>query len=471
MTHDAQVNPAATPPRQLVVLDTDPGVSWALEKGLQRSGYAVQSASTIAQVVQMAEGGQVDGIIMELLPEAGMDYEALSTLLSLPNAPKVLCVSIDTSPQTVIECMRRGAANFLTKPFGLADVRAAIRQAFMSEAQPLPPHIRRPSPSTSDSSLLIGVSPAIRELRTIIQQVARTDLNCLILGESGVGKDMVAREIHRVSQRKEKPFIKVNCSALPEMLLESELFGYEKGAFTGAVTAKPGRFNLAHNGIIFLDEIGEMQSSLQAKILQVIEHKEFTKLGGSGPSHVDVQILAATNADLAKMTDNGGFRNDLYFRLNEVCIWVPPLRERKEDVPLLVHHFIQKHSSETGTPLVDISTEDLNALSEYDWPGNVRELESAVKRWLVLGKSLLAPLHARSLKGTYSPNPMPGGQPAPTATDDKPAKEKRPEPSPDEILAALRKHKWNRRKAAEDLDMSYQALRRRIEKFELDKRG
>ncbi|MBN2309295.1 MAG: sigma-54-dependent Fis family transcriptional regulator, partial [Candidatus Hydrogenedentes bacterium] len=258
----------------------------------------------------------------------------------------------------------------------------------------------------------------------------------------------------------------------PEQLLESELFGYEKGAFTGAVSSKPGRFELANRGIIFLDEIGDMHANLQSKLLQVIEHKEFTKLGGRRHINVDVQIIAATNADLEERTKEGTFRDDLYFRLNEVCIWVPPLSARREDIPLLVRHFIQKHGRFSGKADFEISGEELAALTEHNWPGNVRELESTIKRWLALGKKVLpSPRHSAAEQKTgpkppeRQPESPPGRQPTRHV---RVAAGAHMPPEADRIREALEGNQWNRRKAAEALGMSYQTLRRRIEKYGLD---
>jgi transcriptional regulator with PAS, ATPase and Fis domain len=303
----------------------------------------------------------------------------------------------------------------------------------------------------------------MQELRATIKEVAQTDLNCLIRGESGTGKDMVAREIHRLSRRCDKPFIKVNCTALPEQLLESELFGFEKGAFTGAVASKPGRFELAHRGIIFLDEIGDMHPNLQAKLLQVIEHKEFMKLGGRRSIKVDVQIIAATNADLEARTKDGSFRADLYFRLNEVCIWVPALSTRKEDVPILVRHFIQKHGRFSGEADAKISIEEVAMLTEHHWPGNVRELESAIKRWLALGRKSFGELTEAGGRVPRRPTWAVGQSamapdPREEATDEA-----------DRIREALERCLWNRRRAADLLGISYQTLRRRIEQYGLDR--
>ncbi len=450
--------------RLVVVLDTDPGVRWTLEKGLARSGFEVRAAATVGDVLSVISDFDVAGVIMELLPEAGLTEDVLSMIVDAPSAPRVICVAVDSPPNLVIDCMRRGAADFLPKPFSLAEVRSALNRALdtMSSSNPFhrPPSAQR---SSADDSLLIGISPAMQELRTVIKQIAQTDLNCLLRGESGTGKDMVAREIHRLSRRSDRPFVKVNCTALPEQLLESELFGYEKGAFTGAVSAKPGRFELAHRGIIFLDEIGDMHPNLQAKLLQVIEHKEFTKLGGRRQIKVDVQIIAATNADLEAKTKDGSFRGDLYFRLNEVCIWVPPLSARKEDVPLLVRHFIQKHGRFSADSDTRISVEDLSALTNHAWPGNVRELESTIKRWLALGKQSLTSALNRS--GSATPGKAPVTEPTDTRSNAD-GKDDRPEMV--RILEALERFQWNRRKTADHLGMSYQTLRRRIDQYGLN---
>ena len=439
---------------RLLVVDTDPSVCWSLEKGLGLSGYEVVTLNSANQAVNIVASERFSCVLLEIMPEAGLTLDTLSQLLGREDGPSVICVSIDAPPTMVVDCMRRGATDFLVKPFSLAEVRSAISKAIVAKnpGGESGGHTSDDSPELA-SSLLVGVSPPMQELRTVIKQVAQTDLNCLIRGQSGAGKDVIAREIHRLSRRNEKPLIKVNCSALPEQLLESELFGYEKGAFTGAVAAKPGRFSLADKGVIFLDEICEMHPNLQAKLLQVIEHKEFTKLGGRASVKVDVQIIAASNADIEARTKDGSFRQDLYFRLNEVCIWAPPLNNRKEDIPLLVKHFVKKYSNFTGGKAFHLTGDDLTKLTERNWSGNVRELESTIKRWLVLGKADIKPPAANA----QLPPPSPAA----------PA---RREITPEDILQALEQHQWNRRKAAETLDISYQSLRRRIDKHKLDQR-
>ena len=449
---------------KLLVVDTDPGLCWSLEKGLGLSGYEVVSVNNAAQAAKLVGEESFGCVLLEIVPEAGLTPDTVSQLLQKEGGPSVVCVAIDAPPHMVIDCMRRGAADFLVKPFSLAEVRSAIAKAIPSgdtAGKNLLDDAVEESPELA-ASLLVGVSPPMQELRTIIKQVAQTDLNCLIRGQSGAGKDVIAREIHRLSRRGDKPLIKVNCGALPEQLLESELFGYEKGAFTGAVSAKPGRFSLADKGVIFLDEICEMHPNLQAKLLQVIEHKEFTKLGGRHSVRVDVQIIAATNADIEAKTKDGSFRQDLYFRLNEVCIWAPPLNSRKEDIPLLVRHFVKKYSSFTGDRPFQVTGDDLTRLTESEWNGNVRELESTIKRWLVLGKTELTQPTAAAHSAAHAARKL---APAPARPDGPPAAR---DFTPDDIRRALEENQWNRRKAADALDISYQALRRRIEKFGLD---
>jgi len=454
-------------PGTVVVLDTDPGVLWALEKGLKRSGYDVRIFGILGEALGFLYAVPVRAVVMEILPEAGLTPDVLESILDTPSKPKVICVSLESEPKAIIECVRRGAADFIPKPFNLNDIRAVLRRALASEAEQRMLHRPWSGKADTETSYLVGISPAMQELRTIITQVARTDLNCLIRGESGTGKDLVAREIHRLSQRRDRPFVKVNCTALPEQLLESELFGYEKGAFTGALSSKPGRFELANNGIIFLDEIGEMYPNLQAKLLQVIEHKEFTKLGGRKHIHVDVQIIAATNADLEAKTKEGTFRHDLYFRLNEVCIWVPPLSSRPEDIPLLVRHFIEKHGGLGLDASMGVSGEELARLTSQPWPGNVRELESTVKRWMALGKGAM-PQAARAQEANAKSGHenVPESIPAPRAPKIPPISRRS---ESERIREALEKHRWNRRKVSEELGISYQTLRRRIEKYNLNR--
>lgn len=464
-----QVSNAGEP--LVLVVDTDPSVRRLLEQGLARSGYAVETASSVDRVLQLLQEGRVASVVMEILPGASLSLEEISIIKESPLAPQIVCTSIDSTPKMVVECMRRGAADFLVKPFSLSEARAAVDRVLdRGNGRPRP---ERASGGVEDTqaTLLVGVSPAVHELRRVIHLVSGTDFNCLIRGESGVGKDVVAREIYRLSRRRQKPFVKVNCCALPEQLLESELFGYEKGAFTGAEKAKPGRFSLAHEGIIFLDEIGDMRPDVQAKILQVVEHKEFTKLGGGRAITVDVQIISASNANLEGRISTGSFREDLFYRLNEISITVPPLRDRMEDIPILVHHFLRKHGHYGSGAPPEVSGAELEKLSAYQWPGNVRELESAIKRWIAFGgrgpiswSTQMVSKEARTGRAPLRVEAR-GGPGRLESRVDRLALD------PGELLRVLNANQWNRRSAAKELGVGYSTLRRRIVQYGLDKQS
>ena len=462
-SHSPDVPVPADKPMGALVVESDAGIRWSLERGLSHSGYQVKVASTPSHAIEYAQNNGVTAVLMEIMPEAGFTVELLSRLLTIGGAPVVLCSSVDASPHIIMECVQRGASGFLPRPFSLGEVRTELYRALTARRDMIATLPGADNVPDREPSLIVGVSQAIQELRSIIRQVAQTDLNCLIRGESGVGKDVVAREIHRLSYRRSKPFVKVNCTALPEQLLESELFGFEKGAFTGATAPKPGRFTLADKGIIFLDEICDVPMSLQAKLLQVIEHKEFTMLGGVSTIRVDTQIVAATNASIEERIQERQFRHDLFFRLNEICIRVPPLSERKEDIPLLARHFIQKHGDHKHKGIKpDLSYREIEALCAWSWPGNIRELESTIKRWLTLGQLQIGPSSYQEHTSIIGQNE--DGAPSEAETDPN-------DPSPDQIREVLESCQWNRRKACETLGISYQALRRRIIKYGLMQPG
>jgi two-component system response regulator AtoC len=301
--------------------------------------------------------------------------------------------------------MRRGAYDFITKPFDIDELAEKVKKALdYSQTSDVLPIKATGEPS----SLMVGMSAAMQEVYKLIGRVAPTDVTVLITGESGTGKELVSRAIHYNSPRNKGPFIVVNCAAIPQDLLESELFGYEKGAFTGADERKIGKFELANHGTILLDEIGDMTPMLQAKILRVLQEHVIERVGGTKSIPVDVRVLAATNKDLLSMVKTGLFREDLYFRLNVVQIQLPPLRERKEDIPLLADHFIKKYAAETGKDVTGVTPEVMAALMAYDYPGNVRELENVIARAVALcsGKVLtsdLLPLHVLEPQPTLSP--------------------------------------------------------------------
>jgi two-component system response regulator AtoC len=345
----------------------------------------------------------------------------------------------------------------------------------------------------SKYSTLFNNSEQMSEVRDLIERVSDTDVTVLIRGESGTGKELVAHALHDRSLRKDRPFVKVNCAALPTELLESELFGFEKGAFTGAIQQKPGKFEFANHGTMFLDEIGDISYPLQAKLLQVLQDGGFARLGGKADVQVDVRLIAATNRDLETAVASGQFREDLYFRLNVVTINLPPLRDRREEIPILTDHFLRKYSVQYNKPMTSISPELSQQFLAYEWPGNVRQLENLIKRMVVLGteagiaRELLQPVVSAAPRPLQPPAPRPVAPPPPEVIDEEPdagvavpagatsvslkdiARTAAREAERELILRMLTRTRWNRKEAAENLGISYKALLYKIKENGLDK--
>jgi two-component system response regulator AtoC len=371
--------------------------------------------------------------------------------------PVIMVVDAGHSSQ-IVEAIQVGADDFLRRPYTAEDLENAIKG--------LPTRTRRePAPLSDDNGDRLGrelrllVSPRMREIQSVVEQAARADVTVLICGETGVGKELVARAIHIHSPRRREPFVKVNCAAVPRELLESELFGHERGAFTGAHQRKAGRFELADRGTIFLDEIGELHPALQAKLLHVLQDGEFSRVGGQGNLTVDVRVICATNRDLAREVAAGRFREDLFYRLNVINILVPPLRERREEIPGLVDYFVERYSRLFNFPPAEITDETMAALVQYGWPGNIRELENFIKRMIVLQDFTLA----RSLLSVpaLATGTTEGAEPF-AATKGLSLKEisRRAvlEAERQVIRRALEQCRWNRVKTAKMLKISYRAL-------------
>jgi len=319
---------------------------------------------------------------------ASSDTDGLGVLATMKNIDRdvpIIVISSHGRTTTIVQAMKLGALDFISQPFDTQDLEASLISALKHhELAREVAQLRDELQADGGQPRLLGNGRTMADVRELIQRVADTDVTVLIRGESGTGKELVARALYAASRRRDKPFVKVNCAALPADLLESELFGFERGAFTGAVQRKPGRFEFANHGTMFLDEISEMSPALQAKLLQVLQDGEFSRLGGKNDVHVDVRIVAATNRDLEQSVTDGQFRQDLFFRLNVVSIRVPPLRERREEIPVLVDHFSRKYSVQYNKPLRPLSHDTMALFMEYDWPGNVRELENLVKRAVIL---------------------------------------------------------------------------------------
>jgi DNA-binding NtrC family response regulator len=362
----------------ILVIEDEEKYRRVISLHLSSSGYAVKAVGTAEDGLKLAS--EMDLILTDLkLP--GMDGLAfLEQLRSQNMLAPVIVMSAFGTVEIAVDAMKKGAVDFLPKPFSLDHLSVVVEKALeVRKLRDENRELREALGKKYQFENIIGHSPAMQEIFATITRVAPTRATVLLCGESGVGKDMIARAIHQHSPRKDKPFVKINCTAIPENLMESELFGYEKGAFTGANISKPGKFEIANTGTVMLDEIGDVPGSIQVKLLRILQEREFERLGSNRVQHSDVRVVAATNVDLREALEQGTFREDLYYRLNVVPLNIPPLRERKDDIPYLVEHFAQKFG---GT----VSEGAMERLVAYHWPGNVRELENVVERSILLAQ-------------------------------------------------------------------------------------
>ncbi|MBN1412083.1 MAG: sigma-54-dependent Fis family transcriptional regulator [Spirochaetales bacterium] len=374
----------------VMVVDDEKNIREGLGKALEMDNYSVYLAADGSEAVDLLQENDIDLIISDLIMPKMSGEELLSKVsVECPTIPVIILTAHGTI-ETAVNAMRNGAYDFVTKPinldrFSLLVKRALSNRKLVLQHRALQEELER----KSQFSNIIGRSEAMKKIFEVISQVAPTKASVLITGDSGVGKELVADAIHYHSPRKDKPFIKVHCAALTETLLESELFGHEKGAFTGAFAKKRGRFELAHGGTIFLDEIGEINQNIQIKILRVLQEKQFERVGGEETVTVNVRIISATNKDLTEEIREGRFREDLFYRLNVVNIKIPPLRERKDDIPLLVTSFLKEFARENNKTIEGFDTKARQALFSYSWPGNIRELRNCIESAVVMCKSNL----------------------------------------------------------------------------------
>jgi two-component system, NtrC family, response regulator AtoC len=372
--------PAMLPEKkQVLIVDDEPNLRKILAAQLSRDGYDVMTAEDGEQGLATLREHHIDLVITDLkMPKVDGMALLREALREEPELPIVMITAHGTI-DTAVEALKTGAFDYLTKPFDKDEVRQIVAKALRTR------ELRGADATPADSSSgarfgIIGTSTGITDLYAILERVADTPTTVLITGESGTGKELVARALHEHSSRKDKPFIKVNCAAIPKELIESELFGYERGAFTGAVASKPGRFELANGGTLFLDEIGEIPIEMQVKLLRALQESEFERVGGIKTIRVDVRLVAATNRDLKKLIAGGNFREDLFYRLNVVPIRLPALRERASDIPLLVEHFLAKFNGRLKKHVQGVEVPAMEILSTYPWPGNIRELENVIER-------------------------------------------------------------------------------------------
>jgi two-component system response regulator AtoC len=454
-----------------MVVDDEPSIRKYLQTLLEVDGYSVETiGSGIEAIDRITAGEAPDYIILDILMPELNGLETLKRLLSANRHLNVIMLSCTNEVGTVVEAIRLGAQDYITKPFEKSELDAALlkcqqKRKLREENTALREYCDQ---ITEDLSFL-AASPQMVRIRQQILQIAPVDVPVFIMGESGVGKEVVARMIHLRSVRRTQPFVKVNCAALPGELLESELFGYEQGAFTGAVRSKPGKFELANKGTIFLDEIAEMSSHMQAKLLHVLQDHQYSRLGGRQLIEVDVRVLAATNVDVQEAMKSGRFREDLYYRLNVLSIQIPPLRERSQEIPMLFRHFLQQYSEKFNKDAPVPSQHLLDAAVRYEWPGNLRELENFVKRYVILEddegslRELVEMSAARQRTAPRAETTVPKEMGLKALV-----RGLKDEAEMEAIAEALEKTRWCRKDAAKMLGISYKALLYKMRQFNLD---
>jgi two-component system response regulator PilR (NtrC family) len=449
---------------KILVVDDDQGIRDMLEIMLSREGYEVTCAADANKALSRCKKEKYDLILTDLKMPKIDGIEFLKELKDICQETMVILMTAYASPETAVSAMKEGAYDYVEKGFDIEDIKTIISSALEKKGVKRDDalFIKKVEDAVSFGNM-IGKSKGMLKVYSIIKKVAETPTNVLILGESGTGKELVAKAIHENSPRNNMPFVVINCGGVPESLLESELFGHVKGAFTGAYVDKPGLFEVARGGSIFLDEIGDLPSLLQVKLLRVVQEKTFRRVGGAEDKKVDIRIISATNKNLEEKVNDGSFREDLHFRLNVIPIHIPPLRERKEDIPVLTNYFIEKYSYAFGKEIKKISSYALELLMEYPFPGNVRELENIIERSVALETSNIVLPENLFLAGSVQAMNRFNDVDIPMAGFD--LNEELAKYEKHLIEKALRKAKGSKTKAAEILQVSFDSLRYRIEKL------
>ena len=471
---------------RVLILDEDVVMAKYLASHLTRRNFEVSLASSDQEAIRLFRSFDPALVLVDISLTGSVGTEILERLKQIKPSVSLMVLSASKDPELIFRASKMGADDYLSKPVDPKELDIRISKVMenlrlFSEVTQLREHVRR----QNDFTMLFGTSPKMMEVKNTIEQVADTTATVLIRGESGTGKEVVARMVYSESSRADKPFVKINCAAIPHELLESELFGYEPGAFTGATRQKLGKFEQANNGTIFLDEISEMHPALQAKLLHVLQDHEFSRLGGKRDVQVDVRVLAATNKPLERAVEEGVFREDLFYRLNVISIHIPPLRERREEVPVFLEYFLEKYSQHYGKRSQMFSDYALSRMMEYAWPGNIRELENLVKRYVIVGNegqiirelSTHKPIVTSNSFG-QAPEPTPPVSPIPAVQAmgggqelEMPSlleigRRAAMQAEREAIERVLAQTRWNRRQAAKILKISYKALLNKIRSFE-----
>jgi two-component system, NtrC family, response regulator AtoC len=448
------------PPPVALVIDDDLGVRESLHVILEED-FEVLEAVNGAAGLDILRSRRVDVALLDVRMPGERGPAVLPRILALDENIPVILITAVPEVRDAVECIKAGAYDYVVKPFDVEEILVLVRQAANQRVlEREVRYLRSELDRAHGFDELVGRHPSMVRLYEMIAQVAQTHATVLVTGESGTGKELVARAIHRQSPRREEPFVAVNLAAIPDTLLESELFGHEKGAFTGAHSRKPGKFELAHGGTLFLDEVGSLRVDLQAKLLRALQQREIERLGGTRPIPVDVRVIAATNTDLLRATRAGAFREDLFYRLNVVPLSVPALRERKSDIPFLVEHFVRKYSQEFKKDVRGISRGALPPLEAYDWPGNVRELENIVERGVALATRPVIRLEDLPLELSIHEAGLAqgAGETSSTLTLEQ-ARERFEQAF---VLRALEREEWNQSRAARSLGIHRNTLLARL---------
>jgi two-component system response regulator AtoC len=453
---------------RILITEDDEDLAFVIREALTRQGYEAEVAPTAATLLEKLKAGSYDLILLDVrLPDMdGLD--AIPRCRDLAPETPIIVMTAHGTRQIAMNAITRGAYDFFTKPLKMPEFQVVVSRALDRRRLQQQVKVLREGQVAGGFEELIGRSESLKRVTDMANRAAPTDLTVLIHGESGTGKELMARAIHRLSVRKEGPFIPVNCAAIPEGLLESELFGHERGAFTGAIRARPGRFELAREGTIFLDEIGDMPVAMQAKILRVLQERQFERVGGTRPIGADVRVIAATHQDLESLAGEGRFRSDLFYRLQGVRLVMPPLRERIDDLPLLVTHLLERAAQRLWRQPATVSTEALRCLWTYPWPGNIRELQHVLEGAMVLSDGVILPEHLPPAVQRGAKTPATGDPATPVVTGS--LDEALEEWERRAILDALQKAHGVQARAAKILGITERSLWYRVKKLKIQVR-
>ena len=441
---------------KILVVEDDQSMNYLLRMALKEEGYEVNGAFSLRESYEEISSEVYDVILLDLKLPDGNGMELIDEMSKSVVDTRIIVLTAHGTINTAVEAVKKGAYNFITKPFEMEKLLIEIKRA-IETINLLRENADLKSLTSESLDWIVGESDTIKEVKEKIRTVSSLDIEVLITGESGTGKELVAHAIHYLSPRKKKPFIAINCGAIPEDLMESELFGYEKGAFTGAISSKPGKFELANDGTLFLDEIGELPKNAQVKLLRVLEDHKVERVGSTRSRDVDVRIISATNRNLEEEMKKGTFRDDLYYRIKVFTIEMPPLRERKEDIPLLLNYFLNRYSAELGKDVRKVSPEVARVFQTYDFPGNIRELQNILKSAIVSCQT-----------DTISPRDLPRGLDKGKTMDiDVPVGLPLKEIEKAVIIKTLKHFKGDKAKTARALNMSLSSLYNKINQWKI----